>query len=169
MTQPSKPAAKVGFASIGAAGILAIAYLLHGFEGREYTTYWDALGGVYTVCGGVTGPGVVKGRTYTPAECDALETAYIGKMLARMGQCVPGDMPPSVIKAFGHMAYNTGAEAFCRSTAAKLLNQGRYREACHQIPRWRYIGAKDCAIKANKCGGIVRRREWEHKTCLADL
>ena len=167
MTQPKT--SKAGFAGVGAAGVLALAYLLHGFEGREYTTYWDKLGGVWTVCAGVTGPGVVPGKTYTAAECDALETAYIGKMYARMGQCVPGDMPPSVVKAFGHMAFNTGPDAFCRSTAARLLNQGKFREACEQIPRWRFIGKKDCAIKANKCGGIVRRRQWEYQTCVEGL
>ena len=168
MTTP-KPPSKAGFASVGAAGVLALAYLLHPTEGRPLTTYWDDLGKVWTVCGGVTGAGVVPGKTYTVAECDALETAYIGKMFARMGQCVPGDMPASVVKAFGHFAYNTGPDAFCRSTAARLLNQGRFREACQQIPRWRFIGPKDCAIKANKCGGIVRRREWEYQTCVGGL
>jgi lysozyme len=166
---PKPTAKRVGFASVGAAGVLALAYLLHGFESREMTTYWDALGGVYTACGGVTGAGVIPGKTYTVAECDALETAYIARMYQRMARCVPGEMPDSVVKAFGHLSYNIGPDAFCRSTAARLLNEGRFREACHQIPRWRFIGSKDCAIKANKCGGIPRRREWEHKLCLSDL
>jgi lysozyme len=78
-------------------------------------------------------------------------------------------MPPSVVKAFGHFSFNVGPDAFCRSTAARLLNEGRFREACQQIPRWRFIGKKDCAIKANKCGGIVRRRQWEYQTCVEGL
>lgn len=158
---------KVAFGGVGAAGIVALALLLGGgFEGREYTTYWDALGKVWTVCGGVTGPGVIPGKTYTEAECIELETAYIAKMYGRMGSCVAGEFDPSVVKAFGHFAYNVGPEAFCRSTAARLLNQGRVREACEQIPRWRYVGGKDCAVRANKCYGIVTRRQWEYQTCL---
>ena len=165
MTAPKK----AGFATVGAAGVLALAYLLHGFESREMTTYWDALGGVWTACGGVTGPGVIPGKTYTVAECDALETAHITRMYQRIGKCVPGELPESVVIAFGHFVYNVGESAFCKSTAARMLNGGHYRQACLQIPKWRFIGKKDCAIKANKCGGIVRRREWEFKTCMSDL
>lgn len=160
--------AKVGFAAVPAALILALAAILAqpDHENRKLTTYWDNLGQVWTACAGVTGEGVIPGKTYTVAECEALETRYIARMYARMGRCVPNArLEFHEIKAWGHFAYNIGESNFCRSTAARLLNQGRNAEACKQIPRWRFIGKKDCAIKANKCGGIPKRRAWEQAVC----
>ncbi|HEY9145626.1 MAG TPA: lysozyme, partial [Thiobacillus sp.] len=125
-----------------------------------------AIGSVWTVCGGVTGPTIGPNQTYTEAECVAMEAAYLTRMYARMGQCVQGEFHPSVVKAFGHFAYNVGEDKFCRSTAARLLNEGRVKAACEQIPRWRFAGGKDCAIRANRCYGIVKRRQWEYQTCM---
>lgn len=161
-------AAKVGFAAVPAALILAVAAILAqpDHERRVLTTYWDALGGVYTACAGVTGEGVVPGKTYTVGECEALETRYLARMYARMGRCVPNArLEFHEVKAWGHFAYNVGEGNFCKSTAAKLLNRGENKAACEQIPRWRFIGGKDCAIRANKCYGIVKRRAWEQATC----
>lgn len=160
--------AKVGFAAVPAALILAVAAILAqpDHEKRVLTTYWDALGGVYTACAGVTGDGVVPGKTYTVDECQALETRYLARMYARMGRCVPNArLEFHEVKAWGHFAYNVGEGNFCHSTAAKLLNRGENKAACEQIPRWRFIGGKDCAIRANKCYGIVKRRAWEQATC----
>ena len=170
MTQ-AKPAnsqltKKVGFGSVGAAFILALAMLLPAKESRVLTTYWDSIGRVWTVCAGVTGKGVIPGRTYTLAECISMETAYIKKMYARMGSCVNGEFHPSVVKAFGHFAYNIGEDKFCSSTAARLLNRGDVHGACKQIKRWRFSGGKDCAIRSNRCFGIIDRREWEYLTCM---
>lgn len=159
---------KVGFAAVPAALILALAALLArpDHERRELTTYWDALGQVYTACAGVTGEGVIPGKTYTVAECEALETRYIRRMYERMGRCVPrARLAFHEIKAWGHFAYNVGEATFCKSTAARLLNEGRNAEACKQIPRWRFIKGKDCAIRANRCYGIVKRRAWEQAMC----
>ena len=160
--------AKVGFAAVPAALILALAALLAqpDHERRVLTTYWDALGQVWTACAGVTGEGVIPGKTYTVAECEALETRYLTRMYARMGRCVPSaQLEFHEVKAWGHFAYNIGEANFCNSTAAKLLNRGENKAACAQISRWRFIKGKDCAIRANKCYGIVKRRTWERTLC----
>ena len=160
---------KIGFAAVPAALILALAALLAqpGHEKRVYTTYWDKLGQVYTVCAGVTGPGVIPGKTYTDAECEALETRYIRRMYARMGRCVPNArMEFHEIKAWGQFAYNVGEERFCHSTAARLLTEGHNEAACAQIPRWHFVKGKDCTIRANGCPGIVTRRTWEYRLCV---
>ena len=72
--------AKIGFAAVPFALILALAAILGqpGHEKRFYTTYWDALGQVDTACAGVTGEGVIRGKTYTPAECDAQLEELVG-------------------------------------------------------------------------------------------
>ena len=146
--------------------VVAIVAALQGSEKRVYTTYWDDLGKVYTACAGVTGPGVIHGKTYTDAQCDAMESAYVSRMLRNMGQCVRRELPFDVAKAFGHFAYNVGTANFCASTGAKLLNAGDFKGACKQILRWTFIKGKDCRDPRNKCGGIPKRREWEYQTCM---
>lgn len=158
-------AGKVGFAAAPLVLVAAILTALHSHEGRPLKTYWDALGQVWTVCAGVTGEGVIPGKTYTPAECDALEQRYVARMLRRMGRCVTGEFDFHVIKGMGHFAYNVGETNFCASTAARLLNAGDVPGACRQITRWVYVKGKDCRLKANKCDGIPKRREWERATC----
>lgn len=160
------PSVKARFVAVPLLVIAALVADLHEWERRVYTTYWDALGQVYTVCAGVTGEGVVPGRTYTKAECDGLEGRYIARMYARMGRCVPNaEMAFHEVKAWGHFAYNVGETNFCRSTAAKLLSRGENAAACKQIAKWRFVKGKDCAVRANRCYGIVKRRIWEQATC----
>lgn len=163
--------AKVGFAAVPLAAILALAAILgqDDHEKRVYTTYWDHLGQVDTACAGVTGEGVIRGKTYTDAECDELETRYIRRMYARMGRCAPkAELEFHEIKAWGDFAYNVGETAFCRSTAARLLNEGQNKAACRQILRWMFIGNKDCRDPKNRCGGIPKRREWQYRTCMGN-
>ena len=49
---------KVRFVAVPLLVIAALTASLHDWERRVYTTYWDALGQVYTACAGVTGEGV---------------------------------------------------------------------------------------------------------------
>lgn len=166
MARPS--VGKVSLVAAPAVLVLAIVAALQSSERRVHTTYWDDLGKVWTVCAGVTGPGVVPGKTYTDAQCEAMEAAYVRRMLARMGQCVTVPLEFHEAKAFGHFAYNVGETNFCKSTAARLLNAGQFKAACKQILRWVYIKGRDCRIAANKCAGIPKRRQWEYQTCIGD-
>ncbi len=160
-----KTGGKVGFAAAPVAVALLIVAALQVSEKRVHTTYWDKLGGLWTVCAGVTGPAAIPGKTYTDAECERLEVAYVQKMLSRMGKCVRGEFEFHEIKAWGHFAYNVGTARFCSSTAAKRLNAGERKAACAEISRFVYIGKKDCRLAANQCPGIPKRRAWERATC----
>lgn len=157
-------AGKASFVAAPIALVAALLFALTGAEGRKLTPYKD-IAGIWTVCDGITGKAVVPGRKYTNAECDRLGQEYVQKMLADMGQCVKGEYPLHVIKASGHFAYNVGTPAFCRSTMAKKLNAGDVPGACAEISKWTFVAGKDCRIAANKCSGIVKRREWERATC----
>jgi lysozyme len=44
----------------------------------------------------------------------------------------------------------------------QLLNQGKRKEACHQLMRWVYIGNQ-------QSNGLVNRRRAEAKLCMRDL
>lgn len=155
--------------SLIGAPILLIAMIVAGLNlhegGRRYVPYWDALGHVWTVCNGITGKDVTPARTYTDAECERLESAYVQTMLNNMGHCATGQFTLDEAKAWGDFAYNVGTANFCRSTAVKLLNAGESRRACDEIPKWRFVKGKDCAIKENRCAGIPARRQWEYSLC----
>jgi GH24 family phage-related lysozyme (muramidase) len=166
---PKLPAGTAKLVAVPAFVIAAIIASLQVNEGRKLVPYWDALGKVWTVCAGVTGPEVIPGRTYTDAECDTMEARYVQRMLANMGGCVTVPLAFHEIRAWGDFAYNVGTKNFCNSTAARLLNAGENTKACRQIPRWRYAGGVDCSTKGNTvCPGIWTRRLWEQSLCLGD-
>ena len=133
-------------------------------EGRRYRPYRDS-NGIWTVCAGITGEAVVRGRQYTQAECVRLEKSYVDRMLHAIGKCVNATLTSNEVIAWGHFAYNIGTSSFCRSTAAHLLNQGEHQRACAQISQWVYVQGKNCNEPSNHCRGIVQRRSWERALC----
>ncbi len=104
------------------------------------TPYVDKLGKgqPLTVCNGLTGPGVVAGRYYTPADCYNLEKArYIAyeRWFARdlpMWNSLPVFTKATVLD-FGH---NKGTGAFSGSTMRSKLLAGDIVGACQENPRW---------------------------------
>lgn len=75
-------------------------------------------------------------------------------------RCAPVPMTQNEFDAWVSFTFNVGGGAFCRSTAAKLLNEYKYEEACNQMPRW---------VKQNGVvlPGLVARRERERELCLS--
>ena len=73
-------------------------------------------------------------------------------------RCAPVPMHQHEFDAWVSFTFNVGSGAFCSSTAAKLLNQGKYAEACAQMDRWVYQGP-------NVLPGLVKRRAEERKLC----
>lgn len=172
MTTP-QPAAKGGKGGVLALTLLVssiIASLLP-WEGDFKTPYRDQAG-VLTVCKGITGPGVIEGKTYTQDECDALETAYVTKMVKKMGMCVHVPMSNTEWIAYGHWSYNVGTYSFCHSTLNRKLNAEDRVGACHEMGKWTYLtlpsGQKiNCRDKKSKCGGLPKRRDFEVNMCLS--
>lgn len=145
--------------------LVALGASLAFFEGYEEKPYYDSVG-VLTVCEGITGPKVIKNKTYSRVECDALRNDYVQKMSAKMSSCIGGTaLTEYEWVAWGNFSYNVGEGAFCRSTAARMLREGKKYQACEQIKKWVFAKGRDCRIKANNCYGIVKRRAWENQTC----
>jgi GH24 family phage-related lysozyme (muramidase) len=120
---------------------------------------------IWTICRGLTGPWVVKDLELTPEQCIERETAMLNAFNAKVMACIR--VPISMFEHFAylHLAWNIGARAFCGSTLVKKLNRQDYVGACAQITNWRFTGGKDCAIPANKCGGLPIRRTFERGVC----
>lgn len=145
-----------------AAGWAAIAVVcVGGFEGMRLTAYKDPIG-INTVCAGET-RGVKMGDRYTLAECNTMLEGRLVEFWIEAERCVPAlsTMPAPRQAAVVSLAYNIGSGAFCKSSAARLLQAGYVQAGCDAFMKWTKAGG--VTFK-----GLVRRREAERALCLRD-
>ncbi len=146
------------------AGALTLAMTLlggpNGLEGRCYIPYQD-VAGVLTVCDGHTGPDIVRNKTYTGEECDALLRADLKAVQAEVDSLVTVALSDYQRAALYSFVYNTGTDAFSRSSLLKKLNAGDKTGACSEMRRWVFAGGR-------KWKGLMNRRETERALCLAE-
>lgn len=147
--------------------LIAAAIAITGaFEGVRYIAYQDSVS-VWTVCYGST-LGVKPGDKKTHQECLDLFARDLNEHNTPLEE-IPQDLPDNVHLAALDLAFNIGTTAFKRSTMYDYLLAADYPNACMEIPRWRFAGGKDCAIPANNCRGIVKRREVTTQLCLGQM
>ena len=145
-----------------AAAAIAIA-LAAPAEGLRRVVYFDPPG-IATVCMGHTGPGLVKGKVYSLAECDAFLTADMRKAVSIVDACVPG-LPNNVLAAFSDAVFNMGPTIACNksaSTAARLLAEGKLMDACAQLSRWNLARIGGVLVPLP---GLTKRRAEERVLC----
>lgn len=133
-------------------------------EGLRRVAYYDPPG-ILTVCRGHTGADVVRGKTYSLEECDALFTADMKLAIDKVDECQPG-LPVKVLAAFADAVYNLGPTIACNkgaSTAARHLASGKWADACLQLPRW--DKAKVAGVLVS-LPGLSKRRALEARVCL---
>ncbi len=151
--------------AVGGASAALIAGAMAGtYEGIRYRVYGD-VGGVPTVCEGVTEASLPPGvkidprHTYTPAECVQLDSYAEHKAQAGVEASVKVPLTQAQDAAFTDLAYNIGLGAWDRSTARALVNQGHIRAGCNQILRWVYADG-------HKLRGLELRRQAEWQLCV---
>lgn len=147
-------------AAVAARGLAAALALVGGFEGLRTVAYRDPVG-IPTICFGET-LGVQMGDTATVAQCEDKLTRRILQLDDEVTACL-GEAPqrgPRV--AFVSLAYNIGADAFCRSTLARKYRAGDLEGACAEISRWTYA-------RGIQLPGLVKRRAQERRICESAL
>jgi len=146
------------------AGAFTLAFTLldgaDGLEGRRYVPYQD-VAGVLTVCDGHTGADIVRHKTYTDQECDSMLLADLKSVQEKVDSLVTVSISEYRRAALYSFAYNTGTDAFSRSSLLKKLNAGDTTGACNEIRRWVFA-------KGRKWKGLMDRRETERALCLAE-
>ncbi len=133
-------------------------------EGIRQWAYYDPPG-ILTVCYGHTGPDIDPKKQYSLAECDQYLSDDMRNAISTVERCVPGLSAP-VLAAFGDAVFNLGPTIACnqkKSTAARLLAQGRINEACQQLPRWDKASVAGMLISLP---GLTKRRHAEMQICL---
>lgn len=129
-----------------------------GLEGVRYEPYRDVVG-VWTVCYGHTGNDIIRGKTYTKAECDALLNKDLALVARQIDPFIQKPIPEAMRGALYSFTYNVGAGNFKSSTLLRKINQGDMKGACEQLRRWTYAGGKQWK-------GLITRREIEREVCL---
>jgi len=150
-------------AGAGVVAALAAPLVLQS-EGNMLQTYLDPAG-IATACVGHTGPDVQMGQKYTHEQCLQILVRDLAEHDKGLRACVPNEMPTHVHVAALDFAFNVGVVATCKSTFAAKLRASDWAGACAEISRWTHIGKRDCRDPANKCGGIVKRRDLERAVC----
>lgn len=152
-------------ALIGLPAAAALLAAIAGFEGYAPEPYDDPAG-VPTVCWGDTAQ-VERGRTLSRAECEArLERQAIAHA-APVLRCVPQLRGrEGALIASASLAYNIGARAFCRSTAARRFRAGDWRGGCDAFLAWDKARVNGRLVRLR---GLANRRQTERDICLRGL
>ncbi|HVI51499.1 MAG TPA: lysozyme [Candidatus Sulfotelmatobacter sp.] len=162
---PSRLSKAVVALVLSGAGATAIATQFVGEkEGLALTAYQDGAA-VWTICRGHTA-GVRPGMTATKDQCDRLTASDLGQSFDEIDRLVTVPMSePQRAAVVSFCAYNLGLDKCARSTFIRKLNARDYAGACAEIPKWVYVGGKDCRDPDNNCRGIVERRQQEAELC----
>lgn len=144
--------------------------LIKPWEGLFPTAYQDIVG-VWTICYGET-VDVHPGDTKTPTECNEMLYRRIYRdYYVPLTKCAANftSAPLSVQMSMVSGAYNFGTGAWCRSTAARMLRERRWREACEAQTAFNKAGGR--VVR-----GLVNRREMgdaqrigEAEACVSGL
>ena len=168
--QPRPPVKRTLAAVIGASAAALLISLTSSQEGVSLTPYSDSLANdLQTVCFGETN---VPMHAYTLPQCKDM----LGNSLAGYAEAVRDATPGFDSLTDGQkvaavdMAYNAGVANYKASTLREMYAGKKFPSACEQFLRWRFInhGKTDCAVPANRCGGIYTRRLLERSACLGE-
>ena len=160
-TKPTVPTPEAVVAPQEAAERLSEVHgldLIKEFEGLRLKAYLCSAN-VWTIGYGHT-KGVKKGDTCTEDEADAFLVADVKWVLTAVERTVKVPLTGGQRAAVNSFIFNCGASAFRTSTLLRKLNQGDYKGAADEFPRWNKAGGK--VIK-----GLVRRRAAERKVFLS--
>lgn len=156
-----KNAGLIGLVGLLAASILYTTIPKEESGGKVYLNAYRDIVGVWTICDGDT-TNVRPGMVETKAGCQARLEKQLIAHAAPVLKCVPGLKAKGreyTLAASVSLAYNIGTAGFCRSTAAKHFNAGRWRQGCNAFAGWSNAGGR-------KVQGLVNRRNREIAICL---
>ena len=140
--------------SLSASALVGIA-LHEGYSDRAIT---PVKGDVPTIGFGTT-DGVRMGDTITPPKALARALTDVQKFEGALKRCVRVPLHQHEYDAYTSLTYNIGSGAFCGSTLVRLLNDGKYEDACAQILRWD-------RFKGQPLRGLTLRRQREYQQCM---
>lgn len=172
----SKTKARIAQGGIVAAMLIAVPFIIDR-EGESLESYRD-VAGVWTICHGET-LGVGPGQKATKEECAALTNSRVGQFMGQVRDLIKVDVSPKTLAAHTSFSFNIGVAGidpitgkclgYKCSQALALTNKGDLAAGCRAMANWYSAGGKDCRVRANRCYGLINRRNEEIALCLAGL
>lgn len=150
-------------------------------EGVSLEPYQDKLArDVWTVCYGDTH---VEMRRYSLPECQQLLADRLADYAEPVRKLTPDfdTLTDGQKVAIVDLVYNIGVASYEKvpirnkagdvigwrpSTIRTLYSTKQFPLACEAFLAYKYTNGKDCSIAANRCSGLVKRREAERRACL---
>lgn len=167
-TLNKSPVKRTLAAIIGTAAAGALIALTSGQEGVSLAPYNDRLANnVQTVCFGETN---VAMKRYTLPQCKDMLSGSLSTYAEAVRNLTPGfdNLTDGQKVAVIDLAYNTGIANYQGSTLRKRYAAKDFPGACSEFIKWRFVRGRDCAIAANNCAGIYKRRLLERAACLGE-
>ncbi len=62
--------------------------------------------------------------------------------------------------------YQFGQSAWSGSSMRRLILQGKPRQACDALLKWKYVAKRDCSIRSNGCYGVWVRQIDRYQKCV---
>ncbi len=62
--------------------------------------------------------------------------------------------------------YQYGTGAWSQSSMLRNLKQGKYKQACDSLLKYKYVAKRDCSIRKNNCYGVWTRQVERHQKCM---
>lgn len=129
-----------------------IALIKH-FEGFRASAYPDPASGgdPWTIGYGTTGPHVYRWLTITEEKAEQYLAEDLATFEREVIALVEVNLSQDQFDALISFAYNLGSGALKSSTLLKLLNQGDFKGAANEFPKW-------CKAAGREMLGLKRRR-----------
>lgn len=147
---------RMKIAGMTASALLFVGLMTH--EGYTDRAVIPVPGDVPTIGFGTT-EGVKLGDRTDPVKALQRAMVDVQKFEGAIKSCVKVPLHQYEYDSYLSLSYNIGSSAFCNSTLVRLLNQGKYAEACEQIKRWD-------KFKGQPLRGLTIRREKEYRQCI---
>lgn len=155
------PRIAIAVLGVSASALVGIA-VQEDYRGEAYI---PVKGDVPTLGFGET-KGVKPGDKTDPVRALVRLQASADQYAAAVKRCAPVPMHQHEFDAATSLTYNIGEGAYCRSSMAAKFRAGDYAGACAEIKRWTFFNGRDCKVRANRCYGLVTRRESEYNRCM---
>jgi lysozyme len=133
-------------------------------SGKQYLQAYLDVVGVPTICDGLT-KGVRLGQKRTEVQCAAELEAELAATAVQVKRCTPAIFRPGTENqriAAILLAHNIGWPRWCTSTADRMFDAGKPRQACDWFLPWNKAGGRVLR-------GLVDRRARERAICLKGL
>ena len=140
-------------------------------EGTVLTPYKDS-GGVVTIGTGTTiYPNGQKVKITDPKITHKQATEYLQIHMAKDAKTfnktllgIP--LSQTEYDLYMDFTYQFGTGAWSGSSMLRNLKQGKYKQACDSLLKWKYAAKRDCSVRSNNCYGVWVRQVERHSKCI---